>query len=604
MDSEEILKTIQERTHLSLEKIRAILQSFQGFVNSELEAGRTVEIPGFGQFTIVSYPTSPGEKSAQAVFKPQFSSQELNFNPEEKLEISPNAYIPYIDLSKTVVPKKILGLLPEHVARHYQAVPVEEKDGKLVLAMIDPEDREAIEFIKKKTGEVLDLRICTQGDLNHILDQYSGISGELKKIVAEVGEEEVAEPEKKDESQAKAKEEEIVATAPAAKIVQSLINRAVREDASDIHIEPTETEIIVRFRVDGVLRKIISLPPEILASVVSRIKILSGMKIDETRLPQDGRFQITLDQAEVDFRVSTFPTVNGEKVVMRILDKSAGILTLEQLGMRGSAFTKIEKNIRRPHGMILVTGPTGSGKTTTLYAILQKLMNVTTNIVTLEDPVEYRIPTINQAQVRADIGFTFANGLRSILRQDPNVIMIGEIRDYETADMAVHSALTGHIVLSTLHTNDAAGAVPRLIDMKIEPFLINSSVNAVVAQRLCRRICEECREPAEIDSANLAEAEKEIKALPPQEEKPPKIQFFHGKGCSACGDTGYKGRIGIYEIFELTDDLKALVAKRASGTELAAQAIKNGMVTMRQDGIIKAIEGITTLDEIWRATKE
>jgi type II secretory ATPase GspE/PulE/Tfp pilus assembly ATPase PilB-like protein len=254
--------------------------------------------------------------------------------------------------------------------------------------------------------------------------------------------------------------------------------------------------------------------------------------------------------------------------------------------------------------MILVTGPTGSGKTTTLYAILQKLMNVETNIVTLEDPVEYRIPTINQAQVRADIEFTFANGLRAILRQDPNVIMIGEIRDYETADMAVHSALTGHIVLSTLHTNDAAGAIPRLVDMKIEPFLINSSVNAVVAQRLCRKICETCREPVELDPATQAEVEKELKNLPTNEKGPEKVQFFHGKGCADCGNSGYRGRVGIYEIFELTDGLKSIVAKRASGTELAAQAIKNGMTTMRQDGILKAAEGVTTLDEIWRVTKE
>lgn len=604
MDSQEIVKAIQERTNLSLEKIQSILQSFQTFVNTELQAGRAVEIPGFGQFVIVSYPAAGDDKKVpQAVFKPQFSDQELTFNPA-KVDLSTNAYIPYIDLSKMTVPKKILGLIPEHVARHWQAVPIEEKGGKLTVAMIDPEDREAIEFIKKKTGEEIELRICTQADLNHILDQYSGISGELKKIVDEVGEGEVTEPKAKADNQAKAKEEEIVASAPAAKIVQSLVNRAVREGASDIHVEPTEEEIIVRFRVDGILRKIISLPVEILPAIVSRIKILSGMKIDETRLPQDGRFQIALDQAEVDFRVSTFPTVNGEKVVMRILDKSAGILTLEQLGLRGTAFQKIESNIRRPHGMILVTGPTGSGKTTTLYAILQKLMDVAVNIVTLEDPVEYRIPTINQAQIKADIGLTFANGLRSILRQDPNVIMVGEIRDYETADMAVHSALTGHIVLSTLHTNDAAGAVPRLIDMKIEPFLINSSVNAVVAQRLCRKICEDCRESFEVDAANLEEAEKEIKKLPEQEEKPGKIQFFHGKGCNSCGGTGYKGRIGIYEIFELTDDLKILVAKRASGTELSDQAIKNGMVTMRQDGILKAIEGITTLEEVWRVSRE
>jgi len=600
MNSEEIIKAIQRRTNFGVEKIRPVLNSFRDTIGSELKTGRIVEIPGFDQFAIVSY---SGE-STKNLSKQSDDKLKSAAAQKSNIEISTNSYTPYVDLSKTTIPKKTLAFIPEHVARHYQVVPIAEKDNKLIVAMIDPEDREAIEFVRKKTGQELDLRICTQADLNHILDQYSGVSGELKKIVESVSEDEVAEPNKKEDAQTKIKEEEIVASAPAAKIIQSLINRAVREGASDIHIEPTEEEIVVRFRLDGVLQKIITLPLEILASIVSRIKILSGMKIDETRLPQDGRFQITLDQAEVDFRVATFPTVNGEKVVMRILDKSAGILSLEQLGLRGTAFSKIEANIRRPHGMILVTGPTGSGKTTTLYAVLQKLMSTTVNIVTLEDPVEYRIPTINQAQVKAEIGFTFANGLRSILRQDPNVIMIGEIRDYETADMAVHSALTGHIVLSTLHTNNAAGAVPRLIDMKIEPFLINSSVNAIVAQRLCRRICEDCREPFQVDPANLAEAEREIKALPAQEKQPGKIQFFHGKGCSTCSNTGYKGRVGIYEIFELTDDLKILVAKRASGTELAAQAVKNGMVTMRQDGILKAVDGITTLDEVWRVSEE
>jgi type IV pilus assembly protein PilB len=391
------------------------------------------------------------------------------------------------------------------------------------------------------------------------------VSSELKKIVESVSEEEVEKPKK----EAKAAQEEIVETAPAAKIIQSLVKRATREKASDIHIEPSEEQVIVRFRVDGVLRKVITLPIEILPALVSRVKILAGMKIDETRLPQDGRFQTTIDGTEIDFRVSTFPTVNGEKVVARILDKSAGIISLEQLGFQGSAFKILNDNITKSHGMILVTGPTGSGKTTTLYAVLQKLMKESVNIVTLEDPVEYRIPTINQGQVHPTIGFSFASGLRSILRQDPDIIMIGEIRDYETADMAIHSALTGHIVLSTLHTNDAAGAIPRFIDMKVEPFLINSSVNVVIGQRLCRKICESCKEPFQIDPANLAEAEKEIKNLPSGEEKPAKIEFFHGKGCANCANTGYKGRVGIFEVFNLTNDLKELVAKKASGTELA-----------------------------------
>lgn len=587
MTTSELIKTIRQNTGLDEPKAQEALDNFKDIVTAELNDGREVQIPGFGNFVIVR----PNETGNVTQFQPDKASG---------LDLV-NVYVPYIDLSKTTVPKKILGLIPEHIARHYQAVPVGQIDGKLTVAMIDPEDREAIEIIKKKTGKELVLKICTQADLNHILDQYSGMSAELKNIVASVEEEELLKPK---EAKKAAGKEEIVETAPAAKIVQSLVKRAVREGASDIHIEPTEEETIVRFRLDGVLRKIITLPIEILPAVVSRIKILSGLKIDETRLPQDGRFQAVIDQAEVDFRVSTFPTVNGEKVVARILDKSGGILTLEQLGLRGRAFETVDSGIHKSHGMILVTGPTGSGKTTTLYAILQKLMNVAINIITLEDPVEYRIPTINQGQVSGSIGFTFANGLRSILRQDPDVIMIGEIRDYETAEMAVHSALTGHIVLSTLHTNDAAGAIPRLIDMKVEPFLINSSLNAVIAQRLCRKICENCRQPLTVDPANLAEAEKIIKALPAQEKQPQKIQFFSGKGCDNCNGTGYKGRIGIFEVFELTNNLKELVSKKSSGTVLAEQAIKNGMTTMRQDGVLKAIEGITTLAEVWRVTKE
>lgn len=618
MTTSELIKKIKDTTGIKEPVVKLTLNNFQDILANELKSGGEIQIPGFGNFVIVSYPSrtvlNPHDRSQKIVALP---TNVAKFRPHpdltaaiksgndaggEPTKISDGIYVPYIDLSKITVPKSTLALIPEHVARNFQAVPIEEVNGKLIVAMIDPEDREAIEFIKKKTGKELDLRICTQSDLNHILDQYSGMSGELKKIVESVEEEEITKPEVKKEKKAAA--EEIIETAPAAKIVQSLIKRAVREKASDIHIEPTEEEVIVRFRVDGVLRKVINLPIDILPALVSRIKILSGLKIDETRLPQDGRFQTIIDQNEVDFRISTFPTVNGEKVVARILDKSAGILTLEQLGLRGTAFKTLNDNITKSHGMILSTGPTGSGKTTTLYAVLQKLMNESVNIVTLEDPVEYRIPTINQGQVHPGIGFSFASGLRSILRQDPDVIMIGEIRDYETANMAIHSALTGHIVLSTLHTNDAAGAIPRFLDMKIEPFLINSSLNAVVAQRLCRKICESCKEPLTIDQANQEYVENALKTLPKDEPRPEKLQFFHGKGCTNCSNTGYKGRIGIFEVFSVTNEIKELVAKKASGVEIEKLAIIQGMVTLKQDGILKAIDGLTTLEEVWRVTKE
>jgi len=620
LTSQELKKLVSKNSGVPQDKTAKTLETIQAIISRELSAGRSVNIPGFGNFVMIRYPS----KTVHDIRNPAktYLSLEKNIprfrpSPEFKQEIAggkdkkeeseaiftPAIDISYIDLSKTSVPKKILSLVSEHVARHYQIVPLEEKEGHLVVAMIDPEDREAIEFVKKKTGKELDIRICTQADLNHILDQYSALSGELKKIV-ESAEEEEEELKPTPKEGPTIKKEEIEETAPAAKIIQSLYKRAVREKASDIHIEPEEDQVTVRFRIDGILRKVISLPKEIQPAIVSRIKILSDLKIDETRLPQDGRFQTVVDGAEVDFRVSTLPTVNGEKVVARILDKSSGILTLEQLGLRGSAFQVLDENIHKAHGMILVTGPTGSGKTTTLYAVIDKIKNVGINIVTLEDPVEYRMQTINQAQVHTQIGFTFANGLRSIVRQDPNVIMIGEIRDYETADMAVHAALTGHIVLSTLHTNDAAGAIPRLIDMKIEPFLVNSSINCVVAQRLCRRICENCKEALQIEIGEKELAEKELKNLPANAEKPGKIEFFHGKGCDNCGGSGYKSRIGIFEVFQLSDDLKEMVAKRASGTELGTQAVKNGMVTMKQDGILKAIEGFTSLEEIWRVTKD
>ncbi|KKQ18300.1 MAG: Type II secretion system protein E (GspE) [Berkelbacteria bacterium GW2011_GWA1_36_9] len=619
LTSTDLKKAIAQKTAIAPEIVAKTLDIFQKTISTELSAGRSVNFPGFGNFVLIKYPPrtikdvrNPAKtylslEKNKARFRPSIDfKKELQSQPappagEDDSLFDRTINVRYIDLVKTTVPKKVLNLLPEHIARHYQVVPLEAKGNTLVVAMIDPEDREAIEFVKKKTGMDLDIRLCTQSDINHILDQYSAVSGELKKIIESAEEDEETPIQK---APNKEKMEEITETAPAAKIVQSLIKRAVREKASDIHVEPQEEEIVVRFREDGILKEIIKLPKEVQSGIISRIKILSDMKIDETRLPQDGRFQTVLDGAEVDFRVSTLPTVNGEKVVMRILDKSGGILTLEQLGLRGSAFEVLDNNIRKAHGMVLVTGPTGSGKTTTLYAVIDKIKNVGINIVTLEDPVEYRIPRINQSQVYTKINFTFANGLRSIVRQDPDVIMIGEIRDYETADMAIHAALTGHVVLSTLHTNDAAGAIPRMMDMKIEPFLINSSVNCIVAQRLCRRICDNCKEEMTVDDSEQKLVEEELKKMPEKEKRPEKIQFFHGKGCENCSNSGYKGRLGIFEVFDLKDNLKELVAKKASGTILGQEAVKNGMVSMKQDGILKIMDGLTTLEEVWRVTKD
>lgn len=622
MNSVELARSIRRRSGLSSSQIENGLQAIKDTVARTLSEGRTVSIPKFGTFATVRYPERQGVNPlnpSESItlppatlprFRPTIELREKIKTVMPKDGRNNAAYaraisIPYLDLSKKTVPKEILTYVPEHIARRYQIVPIEIKDNKLVVGMIDPEDQETIELIKKRIGMSLEVSICTLDDLNHILDQYSGLQAEVAEIVksSDLTPEEIT-PKKKEEAPL---EQETSEHAPAAKIVASLFKRAVRERASDIHIEPMEEEIIVRFRIDGVLRKIVSLPKPLHPALISRIKILSNLKIDETRLPQDGRIQMHIGQNDIDFRISTLPTVNGEKMVARILDKSAGVISIEKLGLHEDALMVLQENITKSHGMILVTGPTGSGKTTTLYAILDRLKDITVNIVTLEDPVEYRMTTINQCQVNPDIDYTFANGLRSILRQDPNIIMVGEIRDFDTANIAVHSALTGHIVLSTLHTNNAAGAIPRLIDMKIEPFLLISSLNAVIAQRLCRQTCPDCREPLNLSPEQLTPVTEELKLLPSAIQSKinlGKLIFYHGKGCGACGNSGYRGRLGIYEIFTLTDSIKTLVSQKATSTQLQEAAVKENMVTLKQDGILKALEGKTTIEEVWRVTKD
>ena len=387
-------------------------------------------------------------------------------------------------------------------------------------------------------------------------------------------------------------------------IVAATLFLAIRMRASDVHIEAGKDTVRIRYRIDGILHDVLTVPRFLHAPLISRIKILSKMKIDEQRVPQDGRFDVVIDSRQVDLRVSTMPTVHGEKIVMRLLDKSQGIKSLEQLGVTGTNFDILIENIDKPYGIILSTGPTGSGKSTTLYAVLTRISKPGVNIVTLEDPVEYELPGINQAQVKPQIGFTFAEGLRSVLRQDPNVIMVGEIRDLETAGMATQAALTGHLVLSTLHTNDASGALPRLIDMGVEPFLITSSINAVIGQRLVRKICEDCREKIELPMAVTDFIKKQLSALPSGQLKDINIEqlvFYHGKGCSKCTN-GYRGRIGIFEVLPMSPAIEELSVKKVPASELKKQAIADGMITMVQDGLIKALKGITTVDEVLRVT--
>lgn len=392
------------------------------------------------------------------------------------------------------------------------------------------------------------------------------------------------------------------------KIVAAVLSFAIHEKASDVHIESFEDEVRIRYRIDGQLVDVVKLPADVASPLVSRIKILARLRLDENRVPQDGRFDVKFsDETQVDVRVSVMPTVYGEKVVMRILDKSRGIASLEKLGIEGGAYQNLTRAIQKPYGICLATGPTGSGKSTSLYAILQRIATPNVNVVTLEDPIEYEMKGINQSQVRPKIGFTFADGLRSVLRQDPNIIMVGEIRDGETANMATQAALTGHLVLSTLHTNDAAGAIPRLTNMGIEPFLITSSVNVIMGQRLVRKICSNCRQEVALPDGvrhQLEEDIEQIAALYPAEQSRVKrpIKFFHGMGCGECGGKGYQGRVGIYEVLTMEENMEELVIKRSSATDIDAQARKNGMISMYQDGLLKAINGVTTIDEVLRET--
>ncbi len=399
----------------------------------------------------------------------------------------------------------------------------------------------------------------------------------------------------------------MIEEAPIIKIVDVILSNAIEGNASDIHVEPSEKDVRVRYRIDGILHTSLMLPKSIHSAIVSRIKILSNLKIDESRLPQDGRFHVDVGKKSVDLRVSILPLIYGEKIVMRILDKTTNAPTLEQLGIRGLGLTWIKENIKKTHGIFLITGPTGSGKSTTLYSILSILNTPTVNILTLEDPVEYFIEGVNQSQINPDIGLTFANGLRSMLRQDPNIIMVGEIRDKETAEIAVHAALTGHLLFSTLHTNNSVGAMPRMIDMGIEPFLLTASVNLIMAQRLVRKICPDCKQEIPLTKAVEEEIRKSLENVPEEyfeglDRK--NLKVFKGAGCEKCGHTGYNGRSGIYEVLPVTPDIQDLVLSKSSTRRLYEEAAKLGMITMKQDGVIKILRGETTMEEIIRVTTE
>jgi type IV pilus assembly protein PilB len=515
--------------------------------------------------------------------------------------------VPYVDLRSKTIPKEVLDIASKETISNYKFVPFELANDVLKVALTDPTNLaalEALEFLSQKKKYRVELYITSFSSFQTTFRKSGNITKEVTQALEEVVETEKVEKQK--QVQPVEQVQKIVDEAPISKIVDVVIRHAIEARASDIHIEPSEEDLRVRYRIDGELHSSLILPKSVHNAILSRVKILSNLKIDEQRLPQDGRFHINLEGKPIDFRVSTFPTVVGEKVVLRILDKSTGAPTLEELGLSGRRLEIVQETINKPHGMFLMTGPTGSGKSTTLYAILSILNKPGVNIVTLEDPVEYFIDGVNQAQIRPEIGLTFASGLRSILRQDPNIIMVGEIRDRETAELAVNSALTGHLVFSTLHTNSATGAMPRLMDMGIEPFLLTASINLLAAQRLVRKICDKCIAEAKPTEAIEKLIREEIATVDKKELEGIDLKkVYVGRGCPVCGNTGFKGRIGIYETLAVSKEIQNMINDRQSAAKIQEYAIKEeNFILMRQDGILKALRGLTTVEEVVRATKE
>lgn len=524
--------------------------------------------------------------------------------------------IPFINLEKEKINPEVLRIIPEPIARSHNIIAFRKKGNELEVAMLDPEDLQTIEFIKKKANLKILPRLTTPKGIKSALKQYQKtLEAEFGEIIKKEAKE--IKPLKEKLGKEKKKErKELQKTAqelPVIRIVDSLIHHAILQRASDIHIEPTEKEIIVRYRIDGVLRDAMVLPKQASSGIVARIKVLADLKLDEHRLPQDGRFKVETKDYKYSIRVSILPVLHGEKVVMRLLAETAKGYTLEGLGLREEALERVQEGLRKPSGMILVCGPTGCGKTTTLYSMMDILNTPQVNISTVEDPVEYRMPRINQTQVNPDIGLTFASGLRALVRQDPDIIMVGEIRDNETAGLAINAALTGHLVLSTLHTTDAGGAIPRLIDMEAEPFLLSSTLNLIVAQRLVRRLTDEKEEyqlgKSDLDNLKkycnvdrIVEVLKKEGLIKPGQGLQD-IKFFRPPP-SKKKLKGYSGRIGIFEVLRVSESIKQLITSKISSEEIQKQARKEGMRTMIEDGMIKAAQGITSIEEVLRVTME
>lgn len=512
--------------------------------------------------------------------------------------------IPFVSLAEIGAAPEALNQVPEGVARRYLLLPfaIDKAKRTLSVAMANPLDLRAIDFVEKKTGHQIIPHLATTSDLEvGIAERYSqSLSTEVTAALKETTQENRRVVDVRQLG-------EVIREAPIAKIVETVLTFAMKGRASDVHIEPQEDKTRIRYRIDGILHEKLVLPKGVHDAVVSRIKILADLKIDERRLPQDGRFTFRMGEEEVDLRVSTLPTVHGEKVVMRLLKKTQQVPTLSDLGLRANALKVFENAITVPHGIILITGPTGSGKTTTLYAVLNKINTPKVNIVTLEDPVEYDMPGINQVQINNQAGLSFASGLRSFLRQDPNIIMVGEIRDQETADLAVQASLTGHLVFSTLHTNSAAGALPRLLDMGAEPYLLASSMTCVMGQRVVRKVCPHCSTkyvPQQAVIDNIREVLGPLfDAWIAQHKTGQGLELVKGVGCDECNGTGYSGRVGIYEVLSISEKVGRLIMEHASDTEIQKQAMSEGMILMKQDGYLKVLDGATTVEEVLRVAE-
>lgn len=540
-----------------------------------------------------------GKNAEEVILKLGFAGRTQILQAKSKIIGSP-----FIDVTKQAVSPEAVGFIPQALATRYQCVPIgyDDKTGVLSLAMANPLDLSSIQFLEKRTSKKIQPFLADLSAIEAtIKEHYSqSLTSEVTAVLDQV-QKDVSSTEKNSTLE---RISDTIRDDPVPKVVDSILDFAIKARASDIHIEPLSDKTRVRYRIDGILQEKLVLPTKMHDSLTSRVKILSELKIDEKRIPQDGRFNFKGQNEEVDIRVSTLPTVHGEKIVMRLLKKSGAVPSLTDLGLRGNALKNLEAAMLRPHGIIIVCGPTGSGKTTTLYAVLSKINSARINIVTIEDPVEYQMHGINQVQINPAAGLTFSSALRSFLRQDPNVILVGEIRDGETTDLAIQAALTGHLVFSTVHTSTAAGTIPRLIDLGAEAFLLSSSLNCVVGQRIARKICSHCKESYSPPELIVQDIKAVLGGLVPEDKLSEQMQLFRGKGCEQCGDTGFLGRVGIFEVLPVSDKIAKLMLGHADDGTIEKQALEEGMITMKQDGYLKAIEGITSLEEVLRVAQD